>query len=342
MKTPVWSPNNESLTWRDRVVEVAEREGHDERRERLVRADLGGRPACRSGSSARRTCRRPCRRGGPCRRARPPRRPSAGSARRRPRRPSARGRSAGRAGSPSLSACGALDELGHERVPDVLVDEHPLDADADLAGVRERADERSAGRPSRGRRSCRRSRRRCRRARGRPSSCPPAPSSASRPTASPVNVRSLNRSSSTIRSPSSRVIGRMLTAPCGQRRPRRRSRRPSASSAGPCDGGLSTIEQPAAIAGASLCAARLSGKLNGEIAATGPIGKRRVTPIRPRDAGIRSSGIVSPTIRSASSAPSRKVSDRPVDLDQGIADRLAGLARRSARRAPRGGPRSRR
>ena len=48
-------------------------------------------------------------------------------------------------------------------------------------------------------------------------------------------------------------------------------------------------------------------------------------PTRPFDAGIRSSGIVSPTIRSASSAPSRNVSDRPVDLDERVADRLAGL-----------------
>ena len=37
---------------RDRVVEVAEREGDDERGERLVRADLGGRPGRRSGRSA--------------------------------------------------------------------------------------------------------------------------------------------------------------------------------------------------------------------------------------------------------------------------------------------------
>jgi hypothetical protein len=41
---------------------------------------------------------------------------------------------------------------------------------------------------------------------------------------------------------------------------------------GSFDGGLSTIEQPAAMAGATLCAARLSGKLNGLIPATGPIG----------------------------------------------------------------------
>ena len=35
--------------------------------------------------------------------------------------------------------------------------------------------------------------------------------------------------------------------------------------------------------------------------------------------------MISPVIRSASSAPRRKVSVGPVDLDQGVADRLAGL-----------------
>ena len=41
-------------------------------------------------------------------------------------------------------------------------------------------------------------------------------------------------------------------------------------------GGLSTIGLPEAMAGASLCRARLSGKLNGEMPAIGPIGNRRV------------------------------------------------------------------
>ena len=77
---------------------------------------------------------------------------------------------------------------------------------------------------------------------------------------------------------------------------------------GSLDGGLSTIGLPLAIAGATLWAARLSGKLNGLIAAIGPIGKRRVMPTRSFDDGMRSSGISSPVIRSASSAPSRNVS----------------------------------
>ena len=40
--------------------------------------------------------------------------------------------------------------------------------------------------------------------------------------------------------------------------------------------GLSTNGQPAAIAGATLCATRLSGKLNGVMKLTGPSGTRRV------------------------------------------------------------------
>ena len=123
----------------------------------------------------------------------------------------------------------------------------------------------------------------------------------------PVKVSSLKRGSATIRSPSSRVIGRIETDPAGA---------PAASMIsatasivrGSADGGLRTIGFPEAMAGAILCAARLSGKLNGLIPAIGPIGKRRVMPIRSFDEGSRSSGISSPVIRSASSAPSRKVS----------------------------------
>ncbi len=101
-------------------------------------------------------------------------------------------------------------------------------------------------------------------------------------------------------------MGRMLTEPSGT---------PAASTisaivsivSGSLLGGLSTTGLPEAMAGANLCAARLSGKLKGLIAAIGPIGKRRVIPTRSLDEAIRSSGISSPYMRSASSAPSRKV-----------------------------------
>ena len=87
----------------------------------------------------------------------------------------------------------------------------------------------------------------------------------------PVNESSLYRSSPTMASPVGRSMGRMLTAPLGRsvssRYPATRS-----MTSGSFDGGLSTIEHPAAMAGATLCTARLSGKLKGLIPATGPIG----------------------------------------------------------------------
>ena len=52
----------------------------------------------------------------------------------------------------------------------------------------------------------------------------------------------------------------------------------SSAPSGVREAGLSTQVQPAAIAGATLCAARLSGKLNGEMSEHGPMGTRRVMP----------------------------------------------------------------
>ncbi len=140
VKTPVWRPKKLSLTWRMACVEVAEREGDDERGERLVRADLGG-----------------DRRVGEDRRGEeravglaaeeelaaegdrlvdPALGPAGGGT--VDHRPDV-GRGVERIAD--LEGLRALDEAGHERVPDPLVDEHPLDADADLAGVGEGADE---------------------------------------------------------------------------------------------------------------------------------------------------------------------------------------------------------
>ena len=114
-----------------------------------------------------------------------------------------------------LQRLDALEELGHERVPDRLVDEHPLDADADLARRRRRR--RPAMRLTAQSRSAVWS-----------TMTPALPPSSSttfflparsfirQPTLGlPVKVSSLKRSSATIRSPSSRVIGRMLTIPAG-------------------------------------------------------------------------------------------------------------------------------
>ena len=57
-----------------------------------------------------------------------------------------------------------------------------------------------------------------------------------------------------------------------------RVRASSSADRGVEEAGFSTTGQPAAIAGASLCATRLRGKLKGEIAPTTPTGSRRMTP----------------------------------------------------------------
>ena len=64
----------------------------------------------------------------------------------------------------------------------------------------------------------------------------------------PVKLSSLKRSSATMRSPSSRVIGRMLTAPSGSPAESMISATVSIVS-GSLEGGLCTIVQPEAIAG---------------------------------------------------------------------------------------------
>ena len=123
----------------------------------------------------------------------------------------------------------------------------------------------------------------------------------------PVKESTLKRSSSMRRSASGREVGITLNPPAG----RPASTRISATFSminGSALGGFNTMLQPTAIAGATLWAARFSGKLNGLMPSTGPTGKRCVMPRRPLLAGARSSGIVSPIIRSASSAASRKVS----------------------------------
>ena len=123
----------------------------------------------------------------------------------------------------------------------------------------------------------------------------------------PVNESRRNRSSSMSLSATSRAVGITLSAPSG----RPASVMISATFnmiSGSAEGGFRTMLQPAAIAGATLCAARFNGKLKGLIPSTGPTGKRRVMPRRPLLDGARSSGIVSPIIRSASSAARRKVS----------------------------------
>src|SRR5258705_3454717 len=89
----------------------------------------------------------------------------------------------------------------------------------------------------------------------------------------PVKLSSFSRSSETRIPASSFERGKTLRAPaghpacsmiCGKR----------SEVSEVCGAGFSTMVQPAAIAGASLCATKLIGKLNGVIAAMGPSGKR--------------------------------------------------------------------
>ena len=71
--------------------------------------------------------------------------------------------------------------------------------------------------------------------------------------------------------------------------------------------GFTTTGAPTARAGATLCATRFTGKLNGVIASTGPNGNRRTIPMRePSDSSV-SSRNRSPPNRRASSAAHRNV-----------------------------------
>ena len=98
--------------------------------------------------------------------------------------------------------------------------------------------------------------------------------------------------------------------------------------------GFSTTGQPAAIAGASLCATRLSGKLNGLIAPTTPIGTRRVNASLPSPAALASIGTMSPaSVRAATAAnvnveTARCASTRAVLI--GLADSVAMMRARSS------------
>ena len=118
----------------------------------------------------------------------------------------------------------------------------------------------------------------------------------------PVKVIALTRSSSTRTSPIS-ADGPTTTLSQPGGRPASSSSSASISAeSGVWLAGLSTTAQPAASAGASLCATRLSGKLNGEIAPTIPIGRRSVKPSLPSPAWAASIGTISPASFRASTA----------------------------------------
>ena len=86
------------------------------------------------------------------------------------------------------------------------------------------------------------------------------------------------------------------------------------------DAGLTTIGAPTASAGATLCATRFSGKLNGVMPRTGPIGNRRISPIRDPSAASVSSRI-------SSSSPARIVSDAQRNVETArVASTVAHLS----------------
>ena len=91
--------------------------------------------------------------------------------------------------------------------------------------------------------------------------------------------------------------------------------------------GFTTIGAPTASEGATLWATRFSGKLNGVIPSTGPIGNRRINPIRePSDGlGVQAHQLVV-AVADHLGGPSEG-GDRAGGLDRRPLERLAALAR---------------
>src|SRR3954453_6723075 len=118
----------------------------------------------------------------------------------------------------------------------------------------------------------------------------------------PVNVISLTRSSSTRTSPSSEAGPTTTFSQPGGRPGSCSSSASRSADSGVWLAGFRTTAQPAARAGASLCATRLSGKLKGLIAPTMPTGCRSVKASLPVPACAASIGTISPASLRASTA----------------------------------------
>ena len=171
-------------------------------------------------------------------------------------------------GSPVRSACDGGDEPGQEAVVEPLVHVHPLHRDAALPGlvVGERRDAlRGEGQVLVGRPVGADHRRaRCRPARGSRASAARTAGSIAPTGPEPVNETTGSRGSATSAAARSLGTGSTENIPGGRSVSARISPSSSAVS-GVAGAGLSTIGAPTAIAGATLCATRLSGKLNGEM-----------------------------------------------------------------------------
>ena len=122
----------------------------------------------------------------------------------------------------------------------------------------------------------------------------------------PVNETTGRRGSATSAGARSLGIGRMEYI-SGGRSVAASSSPSSSADSGVAGAGLTTIGAPTAMAGASLCATRLSGKLNGLMPRIGPRILRCTTAIRPSAAGSVSRRWSSPEKRRASSAAQRNV-----------------------------------
>ncbi len=122
----------------------------------------------------------------------------------------------------------------------------------------------------------------------------------------PVNDTTGRRGSATSSGARSLGTGRTENVPAG-RSVSARIEPSSRAVSGVLGAGLTTIGAPTAMAGATLCATRFSGKLNGEMPSTGPLGTWVTSASRPVAAGSVSRRCSSPEARRASSAAQRKV-----------------------------------
>ena len=123
-----------------------------------------------------------------------------------------------------------------------------------------------------------------------------------------MNDTTGRRGSVTSASASRPEIGRTAYASAGQ--PASRTIAWSArAESGVCEAGFWTTGAPTAIAGATLWAVRLSGKLKGVIARTGPSGTRFTTPHRATEAAFTSSGSISPFHASRAAAAAENVAE---------------------------------
>ena len=132
----------------------------------------------------------------------------------------------------------------------------------------------------------------------------------------PVKLILRNRSSRAIPSATFELTGSTWNMPFGRSVSAKNSARRS-DPIGVALAGFTTIGAPTASDGATLCATRFNGKLNGVMPRTGPIGKRRRMPTRePSDCSVSS--------RISSSSPWRITSEAHRNvLDARVASTVA-------------------